>query len=94
VTLPPGDYAGKGTRGWSQNNSGTASTYRDTTGTPINGITKMTIKALAGDVRVKVIGRRGTYDPIGADAPLHAVVELGDATDVAAGLCGQSSAAP
>jgi hypothetical protein len=74
---------------------GSTWTYRDKTGTPLNGITELSIKDLGdGNVRVKVTGKHGTYDPLTADMPLHAVVDLGDATDVAAGLCGQSAAAP
>jgi hypothetical protein len=92
VVLPAGDYAGKGTRGWSANASGSTWTYRDKTGTPLNGITKLSIKDLGdGNVRVKVTGKHGIYDPLTADTPLHAVVDLGDATDAAAALCGQSA---
>jgi hypothetical protein len=93
VTLPPGDYAGRGTRGWTANASGSTWTYRDRTGTPLNGITKLSIQDLgSGNVRVKVTGKHGTYDLVAADMPLHVVVDLGDATDAAVGLCGQSSA--
>lgn len=99
LDLPPGEYAGTGTRGWTLNGKQSSWKYRDTTGAAVNGITKLTIRDLdhgtvAGRVRVGVTGRDGDYTSVAADVPLHAVVDLGDATDAAAGLCGQTSAAP
>src|SRR5262249_39060890 len=92
-TLPPGGYAGKGTRGLGAHASGPVWGYRDKTGTPLNGITKLSIQDFdSGNVRVKVTGKRRTYDVAAADAPLHVVVDLGDATDAAARSCGQKRA--
>src|SRR5262249_57639947 len=65
VTLGGGSFTGKGTRGWQQNRAHTAWTYRDMTGSPLNGITLLRIKdesrTQARQVPVNVTGKNGGY---------------------------------
>src|SRR5262249_29854078 len=71
-TLGGGSFTGKGTRGWHQNRAHTAWTYRDMTGSPLNGITLLRIKdegrTQARRVTVNVTGKKGG-DPGGARGP-------------------------
>lgn len=96
--LPATPFGGRGTRGWKLNGTGTAWTYTDATGAPLSGIKRVKIvdRSKVGPRRVKVsvTGVRATYPVVGSDAPLHAVVVLGDQADAAAGLCGESAFSP
>lgn len=96
--LPAGAYAGRGTRGWKLSGTGTTWTYTDATAAPLSGIKRMKIvdrsKSGPRRVRVGVTGVRATYPVVGGDAPLHAVVVLGDQADAEAGLCGESAFSP
>jgi hypothetical protein len=95
VTLGGGSFAGKGTRGWQENRAHTTWTYRDTTGSPLNGITRMQIKdesrTQARQVTVNVRGNKGVYPVVAGDAPLEAILVLGDQTDAVGGACGESA---
>ena len=96
--LPAGAFAGRGTRGWKLSGTGTTWTYTDATAAPLSGIKRMKIvdrsKSGPRRVRVGVTGVRATYPVVGGDAPLHAVVVLGDQADAQAGLCGESAFSP
>ncbi len=95
ATLGGGSFAGNGTRGWQLNRTHTAWTYKDTTGSPLNGITRLRIeddsRTQARRVTVKVTGRNGVYPVIAGDQPLKAILVLGDQTDAVAGACGESA---
>ena len=95
VTLGGGSFAGNGTRGWQQNRAHTAWTYRDTTGSPLNGITRLRIeddsRTQARRITVKVTGRNGVYPVVAGDQPLEAILVLGDQTDAVAGACSESA---
>ena len=95
VTLGGGSFAGNGTRGWLQNRAHTAWTYRDTTGSPLNGIIRLRIeddsRTQARRITVKVTGRNGVYPVVAGDQPLEAILVLGDQTDAVAGACGESA---
>src|SRR5215470_16114700 len=82
-------------RGWQQNRAHTAWTYRDTTASPLNGITRLRIedesRTQARRVTVKVTGRNGVYPVVSGDEPLEATLVLGDQTEAAAGVCGESA---
>jgi hypothetical protein len=92
--LPGGAFAGRGTRGWKLNGTGTTWTYSDATGSPLGGIKRMKIgdrsKIAPRRVKVAVNGAKGTYPVIATDAPLDAVVVLGDQSSAIAGRCGES----
>ena len=96
--LPGGAYEGGGSRGWKINRPGTVWTYQDTTGTPLDGITRMTIadrsKKATGQVKVTVKGVKGTYPVLAADVPVEAIVVLGGQAASVAGECGESAFAP
>jgi len=70
-------------------------TYRDTTGSPLNGITRLRIaddsRTQARRITVKVTGRNGVYPVVAGDQPLEAILVLGDQTDAVAGACGESA---
>jgi len=95
VTLPPGAYAGRGTRGWTPNRPRTTWTFKDATGSPTSGITFVRIRnrdqQATREVRVRISGRRGTYPVVAGDEPIRAAVVLGDQGDAAAGSCGESA---
>lgn len=78
VTLPPGLYAGKASRGWRSNGAGTTFVYRDTTDAPLNGIKKAQVKrgSVPGTVSVKVQATRGTY-PLASSGENDVRVYLG-----------------
>jgi uncharacterized delta-60 repeat protein len=94
VTLPGAPYDGKGTRGWTRNGKGTKWTFRDTTGSPANGLVKVIISdenaKAARQVRVTVGGKNGVYPVVGGDEPVKAIVVLGDGASGLAGECGES----
>jgi hypothetical protein len=85
-------YAGHGTAGWMQNHAGNKWIFKDTTGTPANGLIKMIVKDL-GTNHVQVIakGKNGTYPIAAADAPLRTEVVLGGQTAVNSGACGKGA---
>jgi hypothetical protein len=95
VTLGAGSFAGKGTRGWQENRAHSTWTYRDTTGSPLNGISRLQIKddsrMQPRRVSVRVTGRNGFYPVVAGDEPLKGIVVLGDQTDAVAGACGESA---
>ncbi|HZR84182.1 MAG TPA: myxococcus cysteine-rich repeat containing protein [Candidatus Binatia bacterium] len=97
-TLPGGPYGGNGTRGWKRNGIGTSWQYRDKTLSPLGGVTGLKIddRSLVSprQVRVTVSAKNGTYPITAGDAPLEAIVVLGDQTDAEAGLCGESEFTP
>jgi uncharacterized delta-60 repeat protein len=94
VSLAAGTYGGKGTRGWRTNSAHSTWTFTDATGTPVNGVTGMTItdesRKAPGQVGVRVKGNGGTYPAVLSDIPVQVVVVLGGAAASAAGECGQS----
>jgi len=96
ATLPPGSYAGNGTRGWLR--TATRWKYLDRTVTPIAGITGFDVTdratAAAGQVKMKITGKRGTYPLAIGDAPLAATVLLGGAAASGDGRCGESAFRP
>ncbi|HEY2992525.1 MAG TPA: hypothetical protein VGM22_06920 [Methylomirabilota bacterium] len=80
AALPPGVYAGKGTRGWELRQGQWE--YTDTTGLPVDGITSMT---LAGNslnasalVQASVKGTKTDYAVNAADEPLRVVIAVED----------------
>jgi hypothetical protein len=70
-------------------------TYRDTTGSPRNGITRLRIeddsRTQARRITVRVTGRNGVYPVVAGDQPLEAILVLGDQTDAVAGASGESA---
>ena len=85
--LPGGTYGGHGTRGWIQRLDRWK--YLDTTGAPIGGITKFEIR-LSGGLRVKVVGRDGTYPVVSGDPPVKVTLVFGDEFSSQDGECGES----
>ncbi|HEV7733493.1 MAG TPA: beta-propeller fold lactonase family protein [Candidatus Binatia bacterium] len=79
VVLPPGGYAGGGTRGWEK--KGRTWLYRDRTGALLNGIgvVKLTEGAntAAGMVAVTLKGKNGTYPLLAGDAPPAVTLTIG-----------------
>lgn len=96
ASLPGGSYAGRGTRGWLRTT--TRWKYLDRTGAPIAGITGFDVTdrgaAAAGQVKIKVTGKAGTYPLAIGDAPLAATVILGGAAASGDGRCGESAFRP
>jgi hypothetical protein len=94
VTLAAGAYAGKGTRGWMLNGPQTKWTFKDTTGSPGNGIAKVSIadrsRKVPREVAVAITGAKGTYPVVAGDEPVQAIVVLGNQDDALAGGCGES----
>lgn len=96
VTLPPGVYSAATRYGWRPSGGGKAWTYLDRRAVPLRGIVKLTLtdRARASaprQVKLGVSGKKGAYPVTPADLPLRAIITLGDASDAAAGLCGESS---
>jgi hypothetical protein len=98
ITLPGGAYAGSGTRGWRQNGSGTKWTFKDNTGNPVNGITKMLIQDRNAEapkqVKVLVKGKDGSYPTAAGDIPVGVTVVLGGQSSSEAGQCGEIAFTP
>jgi len=88
ASLPPGTYAGQGTRGWTQRPGRWK--YLDTTGAPVGGITKFEIRDRGSSVKVKAVGSNGTYPIDYNDAPISVTLVLGDQSSSEAGECGES----
>lgn len=94
VRLPAGSYAGRGARGWKTNARHSHWQYLDETLAPLAGITSLKVtdrgKGQSGGlVAVTISGKRGTYGVATGDAPLEAIVGLGDREDATAGMCGE-----
>jgi hypothetical protein len=94
--LPPGDYHGRGTRGWQRSKVGSRWTYLDQTPRPIGGIVKLVATdgskgAPGGTVRVSAFGKHGNYGVRAGDEPVQATVVLGGPEAAAAGSCGEST---
>lgn len=99
VTVPSGAYSPISKRGWTLAASGRQWTYADAGATPASGIKKITVgdrssAATPGRVQVKVVGAKGTFPVVAADAPLQARVTLGGQAEATAGVCGESAFAP
>jgi len=98
VSLGNGSYAGRGTRGWTLNPKGNVWTYTDSTGSPIGGIKKVKItdrsKVAARRVKVAVSGVKSTYPVTATDAPVRAIVVLGDPASSTMGECGETAFGP
>lgn len=96
AVLPPGAYSDLTKKGWRQSSTGRRWTWYDDSGTPLSGITKVTLTDRNGaktprQVLVKVTASKGTYPVAPADAPLQAIVTLGGADAAADGICGESA---
>ena len=91
VTLPGGAYDRVTKSGWQAARSGTSWKYVDKGATPPGGITALTIKDLSkkvpGLVKVRVIGKRGSYPVDTASLPLRGLLIL-DPPTAATGQCG------
>src|SRR4030095_709348 len=91
VTLPGGAYDRVTKAGWKAARSGTSWRYVDKGATPPGGITALTIKDLSkkapGLVKVRVIGKRGSYPVDTASLPLRGLLIL-DTPTAATGQCG------
>jgi hypothetical protein len=96
--LPGVAYAGRGTRGWKLNGSGTTWTYTDTTGAPLSGIKRFKItdrsSIAARRVKVSVKGTNGVYPVVSGDEPIEAIVVFGGQAAAIAGECGESAYLP
>ena len=97
LTLPGGAYAGRGTRGWALNKAGNGWSYTDSTAASL-GIRRLKIgdrsKKAPRRVKVLVTGARSLYPVVTGDAPIEAIVVLGDQAAATAGACGESSYSP
>lgn len=96
VIVPPGAYSTITKTGWKLSGTGKTWTFTNGSATPADGIKKVTVTDRSGpnslrQVLVKVVGVKGTYPVVTGDAPLQAIVTLGDASAAAAGVCGESS---
>jgi hypothetical protein len=100
VTLPGGLHAGRGTRGWKTNRAGTRWQYVDgtsdgTLSSVFGGIFQFLMvdrsRRSPRELMVKVQGKGGTYAVAPGDIPVQAVVVLGNQSDAAAGLCGETA---
>lgn len=89
--IDAGAYGGRGSAGWQQSRNGKIWLYRDTTATPVSGITTIRLTDRSAQqpnrVRIAVGGRRATYPVVAADAPIQATIVLGGQADADAGLC-------
>lgn len=99
ATLPPGTYAGRGTRGWKTNSKRTSWQYLDRTTERIAGIsdlkaTDKSKKAPGGSVRITARGSNGAYPAEPGDEPVDAVVLLGNQDDAIDGRCGETAWSP
>lgn len=96
--LPGGVYAGRGTRGWKRNGSGTTWTYTDTTSAPLAGIKRLKITDRSSTaprrVKVTVKGQNGVYPVVTGDTPIEAIVVFGGQAAAIAGACGESAYLP
>jgi hypothetical protein len=92
--LPAGLYDSTLKRGWKTNNKHSSWQYIDQSPAPIAGIKSFKVgdasRTAAGEVKVRVSGKNGTYPVVGSDDPLGATIVLGNQADAAAGLCGDS----
>lgn len=95
AVIPGGAFAGGGTRGWSLNGKGTVWKYKDKTASPVEGIIKIVVAdrdhRVPNEVKVTVVGKKGTYPIVAGDAPLRAAVVLGGTEALAARVCGEGS---
>lgn len=95
ASLPPGLYAGRGTRGWKVDARGSAWHYLDRTGSPLAGIIDVKAKdrsrgVAGGSVKVSIKGKAGTYAVSLGDTPVQAILVLGDSNDGFSGACGET----
>lgn len=99
AVLPGGSYAGRGTRGWKTNSRGTVWQFLDRTPSRVLGMSDIKLNdraknGLGGLVKVSVRGSKAIY-PVGVgDAPVRAIIAVGDQTDSIAGRCGETAFAP
>jgi len=94
VTLLPSTLGGPDAEGCAGN--GRAWTFNDRSSAPAGGIVKLKLidrgrGATPRRVSVLVSGRNALYPVVRGDAPVQAILALGDAAASAAGRCGESS---
>lgn len=100
ATLPGGAYDTGTKVGWKLSGNGKTWRFTDKNASPAGGIAQVVINDKATGstprrVKVTVKGKKSTYPVVGPDAPIRAIVTLGDATAADEGLCGESDyAAP
>ena len=99
ATLPAGAYSTATKVGWKLSGNGKTWRFTDRSATPVNGITQVVVNdkntaKTPRRVKVTVKGKKGTYPVAGGDAPIQAIVTLGDAAAAEQGLCGESDYAP
>lgn len=91
VTLPGGDYDRATKTGWQAARSGTSWRYVNKSATPPGGISLLTIRDLSskqpGLLRVRAVGKRGSYPVDPANLPLTGLLVL-DPPTAATGQCG------
>ncbi|TFH22258.1 MAG: hypothetical protein E4H03_08810 [Myxococcales bacterium] len=95
VSVPGGVFSGNGTAGWNVNGAGTKWSFKDTTGDPDDGITRIKLidRTRLGPnlVEVQVKGFGGAYPISSLYLPVRGIVVLGDAGAGASGLCGETA---
>lgn len=99
VALPAGAYDTASRRGWKTNAKQSLWQYVDKSAAPPSGIIAIKLVdrshgALGGVVQATVTGKNGTYPVDDADAPLEAIVVLGNQSDAIDGKCGENAYQP
>ncbi len=102
--IPPGAAAARTSPGWTLNSKGTQWTFKDTSGSSANGITKVVVtdstSKAPGLYKFSVTGKKADFQVGTAAAPVQLFVVLGGPTQDAAGQCatvafnGDGGAAP
>ena len=95
ATVPGGAYSTTTKVGWKLSGNGKTWRFTDKNAAPAGGIAQLVINDKATGstprrVKVTVKGKKSTYPVVGPDAPIRAIVTLGDATAADEGLCGES----
>jgi hypothetical protein len=96
VALPPGAYTPTSRAGWRPGRNGKVWTFTDKSSPPLNGIVKLTVTdggQVGSQRRVKVVvnDKNGVYQIAPADSSVRVALALGDTSDAAAGMCGESA---
>ncbi|MEW6269255.1 MAG: hypothetical protein AB1689_08170, partial [Thermodesulfobacteriota bacterium] len=96
VAVPGGLYDKLTKVGWKRSGNGKAWRFTDRSASPTGGINQVVINdknttKTPRRVKVLVKGKKSTYPVTGPDAPVQAIVTLGDDAAAAAGLCGESA---
>jgi hypothetical protein len=91
MTLLPGLYGGKGSRGWFRSASGKSWKFIDTTTAPGPRMKVTVRRRTPAEMRMTIVGRNVTLGLGAGDLPITTAIVFGGQVQAAGGQCGEAT---